>query len=279
LFVQVEPYVKDYFSDLEALTSHEENFIKRHALQKPAANYFALRRFLFTALQNFYDIDEKYMVPVLGKLSSNVKYLIEFYVRFTKQSKNIELIYYNSFLSRIPEYIKLEDERKVLILEKDKLETKMDFHSTTFKMIESQAKVKKLTEEDKERYRINKKFYADATHEFGIMRNRLQEVSDEIFEFNKRYKPEFSKLFSTYRATYLKKLLDSINIKSYYLDKMLWDIARYNKKIIDFLQSSNIDGFFDTKTFLKYYLNTIDLTHTRDREWHEILVDSMRLLD
>lgn len=277
LDVSLDFYLNEFFKDADILVTHEENYIKRNALTKPIVNYYALRRFLFTALQNFYDLDEKFLVPVLGKLSSNLKYLIEFYSRLNKQSKNIEMVYQKYFLEKIPAFKALEDEKKVLLLTKDKLEEKMAFHESIYKSVAALGN--KMSEEDKQRYILNKKFYADATHHFGEVKTRLQELLDEIHRFHEAYRPEFLKKFNTLRIQYLKRLLTCINIKSYYLDKMLWDVARCNRRIVAFLVDSNIDGFFDTKTFLKYYLNSIDLANTNDREWHTILVENMKLLD
>jgi len=90
----------------------------------------------------------------------------------------------------------------------------------------------------------------------------------------------FEKDFDSYKE-YLKTI---INTKTYYFDKLLWKEAAKSASIQDFFKKSKreeeqLTEELSTKIFIKQYLQTVDLSHTKNPRWHEYLEKVIGIMD
>jgi hypothetical protein len=87
---------------------------------------------------------------------------------------------------------------------------------------------------------------------------RLREDMEMLSEFRSVYKDNFIKSFTSLAHDYELLLLQILGAQSYIFDRMLWEKAKKSRVIKRFFSEAQIDGEFSSKTYLKYYLNTLD---------------------
>jgi hypothetical protein len=275
ILAQIDNILNDYFSDTKELVDYEEAVIFGNGLEIPRIDFFRLQRFLFTAFRNFYQIDDKFVSGLLMKAYHNVKTMIEHRNKFVRYNNNVEIVYRKLFIEKLVFMKELFDERAVLSVTKRKIETSMDYFDQIAKELTTR---KDQTPEMKERIKQNKRRYADAVHEYDLTKKRLDVVNEEIYTFEKTYKPIFVSKFLATRDDLAKRLLSAINCKANYLDKVMWDCASKSPVISEFLINSNIEGSYETKTFIKYYIRNINSESSNDKEWHNYLEEVLRIL-
>jgi hypothetical protein len=275
VLAQIDTIISDYFSDTRELVEHEEAVIFDNSLETPKIDFFRLRRFLFTAFRNLYQIDDKFSSGLLVKIYNNVKSMIEHRNYFVKYNTNSEVIYQKLFIEKLIFLKKLSEERTVLSFRKSRLETSMDyFDQITKELLSRDAKSSEVLD----RLKQNKRRYADVVHEYDLTRKRLDVVNEEMYGFEKTYKYMFLTIFAKTRDDLSKRLLGAINCKAGYLDKIIWDCASKSILISEFFINSCIEGNYETKTFVKYYIKNINSEDSSDKEWHKYLEEVARML-
>lgn len=124
--------------------------------------------------------------------------------------------------------------------------------------------------------------YARAERAINKGKNSRAPKPEELKEILVEAKDKFSKEFESKRDYYKSELKKIINTKTFYFDKTLWSGARRSRAIIDFFKKSSMDDKEDelsTKTFIKKFLKTIDISHSKDPEWHSYLQKVVKIMD
>jgi hypothetical protein len=149
--------------------------------------------------------------------------------------------------------------------------------------IELESRIKFLTNSlydsaAKADHKKTKLALGDMSHNFGL----AKQESDLIFLKLSLIKEAMSQLFliafRKQRDLYISELMKYANCKAFYLDKLLWVRASGSMAIKMYLATARIEGDYDTKTFIKYYLKSVNAESVSDREWHMYLVQAMKLL-
>jgi hypothetical protein len=265
-----------FYSKIDEVVNFEEDFAARYELVKPKADYFKLKRFLTTALRNFREIDDKFIAGLLQKLQKDVYSLFDYYVKFQSSIQIPEVIYQQQFLTTLKPYVKVLDEISSTKATRDLYEMKLRQLDGQIKLLTTQA----INDEEKAKeLKLVKEKYADAVHNFALARDRVIELAKTLDEYEKTFHTLFLDRFSLDKKLYLERLTDAINIKAFYLDKLIWYRAERNRRIVDFMASAGIEGNYDTKTFIKYYLRNINISSSMDKEWHMYLKKAMEILE
>jgi hypothetical protein len=74
-------------------------------------------------------------------------------------------------------------------------------------------------------------------------------------------------------------LREIIQTKSYYLDKLLWELAADSQTIAKFFRQARIEGDYSTKTFISYYLRNIDINKSSTSDWHNYLREALKVFE
>lgn len=262
----VEDCVVSYFNDIRELLSRYKSIDD----SAPQIDFLRIRRFLFTAYNDLYDLDNSVYNPKLEHLRIELgKIQKEFELFRKKTGYPIKYSYDKVFLRQQGNYLKLEEkieatqgfirsatlkerpladrlkekEKKLLAIEDKKSQAYFDF----------EKEVKEL-----------RKRYVDLLHFISLQRDLLAELSALSKMFVERYFQEFVDLYQPLSMELERKLLWLLNTKAYELDSNLWDRAKQSKLIRQFFMDSGITGTYSSKTFLKYYLRSLDKDKLRN---------------
>lgn len=267
----IRQYVEIYFSELVKIVEFEEQFLDTNEFHKTSIDYFKLRRFLITAIRNLKELDPTLLVGLLAKTYHDVVSLFDAYNEWEQQTK-IPNVVYSSFLVWLTPYRILEQELSKSIAAKEIYEAKMRQHEEELSHYTLPIDDMKLLYQ----YNKIKGNYAESIHFSVLNRDRAKDISAELNRIQEVLKPYFAKHFVYARDGLFIRFRAVVNAKAYYLDRYLWYRASKSKTIQRFFKSSHIEGNYDTKTFVKYYLKNINVTKLRDNEWHNYLI---KLLD
>jgi hypothetical protein len=81
-----------------------------------------------------------------------------------------------------------------------------------------------------------------------------------LVEFEKEYREDFYKIFQTAAVEYKREIVDILNAQAFLLDSELWQRAKESKAIRAHFHKAGISGTLNTKTYLRYYLDSLDPT-------------------
>jgi hypothetical protein len=270
----ISQYIEIYFDELVKVVEFEEEFLKYNDLSGTKIDYFKLRRFLITAIRNLKELDPTLLVGLLAKTYHDVTLLFDCFNDWEQQTK-IPNVVYSAFLTWLAPYKELDQELRKAIAAKGIYEAKMKQHEGELSRYVLPITDNKIVYE----YNKIKGNYAESIHFSVLNRDRAQAISAELTRIQEVLKPYFAKHFVYVRDELLVRFKEVVNAKAYHLDKYLWYRASKSKTIQRFFINSHIDGNYDTKTFVKYYLKNINVNKLRDNEWHNYLVKLLETLD
>jgi hypothetical protein len=273
----IDAFMRNYFEETARYISHEEAFIKAHALSKGKVDYFKLKRFLTTALRSFREIDDGFIAGLLQKLQKDVYGLFDYYQKLTSATSVAESVYQRDFLTSVKPYQEILQEVEKLKVARDALQAEYTQLEAKIKMLNFSSVA--LSAEKQELLKKYKRQYSDTVHSYGNIRDKVVELMDQLYLFTKLYRRPFMEAFVETRKSYLERLTEAINTKAYHLDKLLWVRASQNKRIVKFLHDANIVGNYDMRTFIHYYIRNINIDDSAEKEWHAYLVRALGMLD
>ena len=251
--------VRNYFDIIK------ENIDKRQAYTKVDGrlNYLLIRRFLWTTFNNLSEIDLHIITPKIKAQSDDLKAMSKIYDDFMTKIKHPPLAYEEVFLSCQAEYMKIKDGAEKTI-------EKLTSLKGTEKHVGSVLKVKKeelskniQTEEFdflQEELKSMNGAYVDIVHMMAELDERYKHDMQLLKEFEKEYRDDFYELFSEAAVVYKKSIIDILSAQAFMLDAKLWEKAKGSKALKAHFHKAGIDGEFNTKTYLKYYLDAQDST-------------------
>lgn len=263
-------FMNKFFGETREVIAFEMNFIKTNELVAPKIDYFKLRRFLSSAINNLKEMDHSLLSGTLGILYNDVESLFDFYANFESKTKIASVVFERDFLNSIPEYKYLRHEKEDAELSKRNCESAI---SATEKKLEN------LKDLDSDEFKKLRGKMADNLHALSVAKDKVTLLNDKLSVYYNHLKGRFIDIFELEKAQSTKALQLIINTKSVYLDHLLWHQAEKSLPIQRFFKKSDIKGDYDTKTYIEYYMRNINIEQSKDVSWHQYLKDILKLFD
>jgi len=225
--------------------------------------YKKVKRFIKTAYNNLLEIDQKI----------NDKHLVEI------RDSLYDIEYFYDDLSKIiksPIYVNLEkfvlNKQQNYSVMKKRFETNKELSVESIKkanLLELEIQnlkedINKLNPKSKEYKEIleiiksKKRKYVDLIDTAQNLKEENSLIVNDITEFEKVYEELFKNFFEK-ESKILKQILEKeMNILAYQFDTIVWENAKKSKSVQKFFEESKIEGSYSTKTFMKYYLKTLN---------------------
>jgi len=271
--LQVEDFIIQYFELVEEVTGHHLDFIEENELIVPEIDYVKLKRFIDTELNNLKNFDPNITVGLLSKVYKDVDALTNYMIDFKKGTKISAVIFTRDFLKTVKPYQQLVDELTLTKSAADRFQAHMRQTDAQIEALGTPS-----TPEEKEEYKLLKRKNVDAMHHYMESKDKATELQQELLELEDAMKGEFFGQFDENRDYYLEQLYHIINVKTYYIDKILWHNAKKSNAIHKFFKDAQIKGDYDMKTFIQYYLRNINISKTSKDDWHSYLQECIKVL-
>jgi len=269
----VEDFIISYFEIVEQVTGHHLDFIEENELIVPELDFVKLKRFVDTELNNLKNFDPNIAVGLLSKVYKDVENLTKYMTDFNRGTKISGVIFTRDFLNSVKPYQQLVDE---LTLTKSAADRHQSHMRQTDAQIDAIGIAK--TPAEQEALKNLKKKNVDAMHHYMENKDKAKELQMELIELENAMKDEFFGQFEENRDYYLEQLHHIINVKTYYIDKILWHNAKKSDAIHKFFKEAQIKGDYDMKTFIQYYLRNINISKTSKDDWHSYLQECLKSL-
>lgn len=246
-------------------------------------SYIIARRFIWTTFNNLTEIDSNILTPRIKSISDDLKTMGQIYDDFTKKTKYPSIAFEDIFLSCQTEY-------KIVKKTTDETIEKLNLLESKEKTIGLQRtlkneEIRKISSKEKEKYDILDSelkslngAYVDIVHMMAELKERHKYNLELLYNFEKEYKEEFFENFLKKSELYKKEMLEVLDAQAYLIDSQLWQEAKGSKSLKKYFKDSLIDGELNTKTYLKYYLSTLDSNKANQStkelyEFYEHLLD------
>ncbi len=272
LSVSVRVCVEQYFKQIEADIDRRTGYKSA----KKRLNFLKMRRFLYTMYNNLIELDMHFITPQIKVMRDDLLQMSQVYDDYKSKATYPDIAFEKVFLARQDEYIFIRDaaevtfaklgalresERKLLELIKEKEE----ILERTLRM---STQFERLDEEHKEL----KGEYVDTVHMMASLDEEYHRDLELMLVFEQEYKEEFFELFQKASKKYREQILNILDAQAFLFDEQLWIQAQRSKVIQKFFEESHIQGEYCSKTFLKYYLNSLDkeMLSQEQRELFEV---------
>lgn len=251
--------VQNYFNVIK------ENITKRQAYKRVHGrlDYLLVRRFLWTAFNNVSELDLLIVTPKIKALSYDLRVMTRIYDDFMRKIKHPPLAYEEVFLSCQSEYLHIRDVAQMTLeklsalrnnervigeaLKARKEELEMSMNSDQFDVL-------------KDDFKSMNGAYVDVVHMMAELDERYKHDMKLLVEFEKEYREDFYKIFQAAALEYKREIIEILSAQAYVLDTELWHRAKESKAIKAHFHKAGISGALNTKTYLKYYLDSLDPT-------------------
>ncbi|KPH54340.1 hypothetical protein [Helicobacter pullorum] len=275
----IKDCIYDYFGGVE-------NLIKRYqkAIQSnKELDFLRIKRFLFTAYNDLFELDSTIPNLALSNLKSELASLDNAFESFSKKaSYPPQYSYEKIFLSKQIQYTKNQE----LI-------------QTTHSIIKSasiqQASMGKTLKEMEERFanrrdlnspdylqtqtslKSFRKRYVDLLHYLSSQKEKLAKITKAGEQFEEQFYEPFLKSYLPFSKELKNDFIKILNSKAYELDCLLWQRAKQSLSVRRFFIEAGITGTYSSKTFLKYFLKSLD--RTKIRQETKSLFDLLKYLE
>jgi hypothetical protein len=238
--------------------------IKDEGVDKRAnlLNYSLMKRFLNTAYNHLADKDPGFIDKKLMELKTTLEELNHIHHEMADKKQFPDLKFETVFLKYQKTYAQIERE-----YEKNQGQFKnynISASNVSKKIKTAESRLKELS--------IKSKEYSDLDLNTKRLRSkyvRILDVLSLIEKTNRKYKElmddfklktkdEFIKKFKHVADNTFDILTISLNSKAYRFDQCMWDLAKKSQGIKKFFLEAQIEGGFSSKTFLKYFLGSLD---------------------
>lgn len=255
--------VLNYFSTIKS------NIDKREAYKKVSGSldYVVIKRFLFTTYNNLSDIDLTVITPKIKLIYSDLKNLSTIYDNFLEKVKYPNLAYQEVFLSFQTNYIRVKYDAESTIEKLSQLKTDEEKLAGLIK-IKKDELIQKANTLDFASLQFELKslngVYVDTVHLMAELDEHYKYNMQLLNKFEKEYKADFAENFTTESLFYKKDLLKILNAQAYLLDMLLWQEAKKSETVKEYFKKLSIGSELNTKTYLKYYLDSLDSNKATD---------------
>ena len=253
--------INDYLSSIAQQTIKYQNFYDDRP-DNENLNFLGMKRFIFTAYNNLYDLDPNFFDEELKNLKDDLNQIHLIQDDLFKKTSQIKSAFETIFLNKQKEYLIILKAFENIKQEVNDL--KIDIYSMGSKLKDEKKQLLKLSKKNEQYKELSlqiKKtagFEVDLIHKQSILKEENNYLYDLLISFKKQYNLIFVKEFKKSAIILDKEFLKILDAKAYDLDYRLWVKAKKSKNVREFFAKSKIDGNYSSKTYLKYYLKHID---------------------
>jgi CheY-like chemotaxis protein len=250
----IDKYFHKYKADMAAKYKPDE--------KTKLLDYFKMKRFLNTAFNHLMERDPDFGDDRLFILKQELEESGDELKKFKDQASHPKLRFENIFLSQQDDFVELKkqmegNKRSIDVYKnssnslasslrrKEESLYSMDKKSNEYRRVEYDVKA------------LRRKYFdaLDSMDKFKKLNENLMIIRDD---FAKKYYKEFLGYFTVITEELDEQLTYLVFSKAYEFDTHMWMKARTSAAIRQFFIESQINGTFSSKTFLKYFLNSLD---------------------
>ena len=252
----IETAVMKYFSPIK---EHIERRVGYKKI-KGRLDYLVAKRFVWTIYNNLTEMDSNMLTSKIKSLSDDLRIMGSIYEDFITKVKYPPIAFEEIFLSCQFEYKKTKEDT-------EKVKNKLSFLKNNEKLIGEMLRVKKQEliegQHTPEFETLNQEFkslngaYADIVHMMAELDERHKDTLILLYNFEEAYRKKFYEIFHEKSLQYKQDLVEILNAQAYIVDAQLWQEAKTSKPINAYFKKSSINGELNTKTYLKYYLDSL----------------------
>lgn len=242
-------------------------------------DFLRIKRFLLTAYNDLFELDSTISNTALTTLKSELVKLDREYESFAKKSSHPpQYSYEKIFLAKQIEYVKNEEaisSTKSIIASGSVQQASM---ASTLKNMEEQFAARRdngsagyfHAQMNLKHFR---KRYVDLLHYLQQQKEKLEKITQAGNDFEEKHFDEFLRSYIPLIAELKSDFIKLLNSKAYDLDTLLWQRAKKSLSVRRFFIEAGITGTYSSKTFLKYFLRSLDESKIRHetKELFELL--------
>jgi CheY-like chemotaxis protein len=250
----VDKYFHKYKTDIAAKYKYDKN--------QRLLDYFQMKRFLNTAFHHLIERDPDFGDDRLFILKQELEEGGLELKKFKDDANHPKLKFEHIFLMQQDDYVELnkqmEGNKKSIDVYKN------TSNSLSFTLKKKEETLYSLDKESNEYRRVEydvkalRRKYYDALDDLEKFKRANKELMKIKEDFSKIYYKEFLEDFTKITEEINKQLTYIVFSQAYNFDTYMWMKARGSAAIRQFFIESQINGTFSSKTFLKYYLNSLD---------------------
>ncbi len=264
--------IREYFERIDA--EIQERTMYKSA--KGRLDFLRIRRFLFTTYNNLTELDTHFITPELKAMRDDLMQMSQVYDDYRSKATYPDVAFDKVFLSRQPDYVQLRYDAEFSFAELKRLHVAEQQLSEALEskeeLLQRTLRLSPKYEELETEVRSIKKNYVDTIHLIASLNERYREASRIMKEFEHEHHQGFFDEFSEASRTYRSQILYILDAQAFMFDDLLWRQAKKSRIIKHFFEQSHIQGDYCAKTYLRYYLNTLDpeLLSTEQQELFEL---------
>ncbi|MFA6196313.1 MAG: hypothetical protein WC656_06690 [Sulfurimonas sp.] len=255
--------VANYFKVIQEHVAHRSNYKKVAG----RLDYLVIRRFIWTTYNNLSEIDLHIITPKVKALADDLKIMGKVYEDFSIKVKHPRLAFEEVFLSCQAEYNKIREGAEKVVQKLTTLRANEKIIGGTLRVkkeeLEKNIKSQEFDVMKQELKSLNGS-YVDVVHMMAELNERYKHDLKLLHEFEREYRDDFYTIFATESKKYYKSIVDILDAQAYIVDAQLWQQAKVSKSVKAHFKKSAIEGELNTKTYLKYYLDTLDSKKASD---------------
>ncbi len=231
-------------------------------------NFLLMRRFIFTTFNNLSEMDMNFVTPQIKKVKDDLLQMSSVYDDFKSKNSLPQSAFEKVFLQQQDDYVAMQRASEEASRVLHDLQQKEQYLEKTMaaKAEEKLVLAGDALERAEEEYRVLKGTYVDVVHMCATLSERLSEDQETMSEFRSVYKESFIEGFRALGVKYEKLLLQTLDAQAFIFDIILWEKAKLSRVIKRFFSEAQIDGEFSSKTYLKYYLSSLDKEKLSDEQ-------------
>jgi hypothetical protein len=252
--VCVDQYFKQIEDDIDKRTGYRD--------AKYRLDFLRMRRFLYTMYNNLTELDMHFITPRIKMMRDDLLEMSQVYDDYKSKATYPDIAFEKVFLSRQSEYVMVREDAEIAYGKLGGLreaegrlsEVIEEKEETLERTLRISTQFERLDEEHKEL----KSDYVDTVHMMATLDEEYHRDLELMMAFEQAHKEEFFQRFKEASKTYRDQIIGILDAQAFLFDEQLWMQAQRSKVIQSFFEQSHIQGEYCSKTFLKYYLNSLD---------------------
>ncbi len=252
--VCVDQYFKQIEEDIQQRTGYRD--------AKYKLDFLRMRRFLFTMYNNLTELDLHFITPRVKMMRDDLLQMSTVYDDYKSKATYPEIAFEKVFLIRQEEYVTIREEALAAFTKLGGLreaESRLaDLIAEKEAVLERTLRLSPMFEALEEEHKALKTDYVDTVHMMATLDEQYHKDLELMMAFEQEFKESFFEHFNKASQRYKSQILTILDAQAYLFDEQLWLQAQKSKIIRRFFEESHIQGDFSSKTYLKYYLNSLD---------------------
>lgn len=272
----IEDSLDIYFDNIvSSIYEYEAEFDESETL-----DYILMKRFLTTAYNNLKDMDSTFMDDYVLELKYDLKIIENVYQKFLKKNSVPEIAFDTVFLSKQGSYVSYEKKLELNTGELMSAESTMKSIEHRIKDLTREielATVSKHAEAKELDLKKLNRFYVDSIHQAGTLKEENAIILEALEKFKNSYRQTFTEMYEEEAKKYNDYIREQLNGYAYEFDKKMWESAEKSASIRSFFKRANIEEDYSSRTFLKYFIKSLDDTKLSNE--HKRLFAMLEYLD